>query len=98
MSKSYTCTFAYTIELAEYCNNTSNTVIFQALEGCGFFNRRDLPAKEEARDARRYYSQYLWQIGQTPMTQAMLENIQKVTTKLRMEQLKTVLDPKSAAS
>jgi hypothetical protein len=36
-SKSYTCTFAYTVELAAYCNSTSDQVIFQALEECGFF-------------------------------------------------------------
>src|SRR6266404_2208475 len=58
MRKSYTCTFAYTVELAEYCNTASNTVIFQALDGCGLFNRSDLPTKEEAFDASRRYLEY----------------------------------------
>jgi hypothetical protein len=89
MSKSYTCTFAYTVELAVYCNNTSNKVIFQALDGCGLFNRSDLPTKAEALDVSRRYLEYL----QKPMTQAVLENLQKVVTKLRVEDLKTILDP-----
>jgi hypothetical protein len=92
MSKSYRCSFAYTVELAEHCNRISNKVIFQALDGCGFFNRNDGPAsKEEALDASRFYLQCIWR-GENPMTPAMLENIQKVTTKLRIEELKTILD------
>jgi len=91
MSKSYRCGFTYTVELAEHCNRISNKVIFQALDGRGFFNRNVGPSsKEEALDARLFYLQCIWR-GENP-TPAMLENIQKVTTKLRIEELKTILD------
>jgi hypothetical protein len=92
MSKNYRCSFAYTVELAEHCNSISNKVIFQALDGCGFFNRNDGPAsKEEALDASRVLLT-MYFAGKKPMTPAMLENIQKVTTRLRIEELKTILD------
>jgi hypothetical protein len=50
--KIYTCTFTYTIELAQFCNDASNKAIFDVLDRRGFFNEVDISiSEEEALDA-----------------------------------------------
>ena len=52
--KSYTCTFRYTVELANSCNQISNPAIFEALDRHGFLDPgRHLVSKEETMESVR---------------------------------------------
>ena len=52
--KSYTCTFRYTVELADCCNQLVNPVIFEVLNRHGFLDpERHLVSKEETMEAIR---------------------------------------------
>jgi hypothetical protein len=53
-SKSYACTFRYTVELADHCNQTVNPAIFEVLERHGFLDpAQNLVSKEETMEAIR---------------------------------------------
>ena len=93
--KSYACTFRYTVELADHCNQAVDPAIFDVLERHGFLDpTQNLVSKEETMEAIRNAEampDWAKAMAQKAFEQMDFEGVAAKIAATRVQQMKTLL-------